>query len=113
MIYWCTIFDTLHIWNTYGKSFFLYYTAEVTCEIVLYYLGFPRSSDGKESACNTRDLGSISGLGRSPIEGNSYPPQYSGEFYGLYSLRGHKGLDKTEQLSLSLYLLVDRAFYKW
>ena len=29
-------------------------------------------SDGKESACNVRDLGSIPGLGRSPGEGNGY-----------------------------------------
>ena len=35
-------------------------------------------SAGKESACNTGDLVSIPGLGRSPREGNSYPLQYSG-----------------------------------
>jgi len=35
-------------------------------------------SDGKESACNAEDLGSISGLGRSPGEGNSNPRQCSG-----------------------------------
>ena len=29
-------------------------------------LGFPGDSDGKESACNVRDLGSVPGLGRSP-----------------------------------------------
>ena len=34
-------------------------------------------SDGKESACNAGDPGSISGLGRSPGEGNSSPLQYS------------------------------------
>ena len=28
--------------------------------------GFPGGPDGKESTCNTRDLGSIPGLGRSP-----------------------------------------------
>ena len=33
---------------------------------------FPDGSDGKESACNVRDLGSIPGLGRSPGEGNGY-----------------------------------------
>ena len=33
---------------------------------------------GKESACNVRDMGSISGLGRSPGEGNSYPFQCPG-----------------------------------
>ena len=40
-------------------------------------LGFPDSSDGKESTCNAGDLGSIPGLGRSPSEGIDYPLQYS------------------------------------
>ena len=40
--------------------------------------GFPCGSAGKESACNTGDLGSIPGSGRSHGEGNSYPLQYSG-----------------------------------
>ena len=31
-----------------------------------YLKGFPGDSDGKESACNSGDLGSIPGLGRSP-----------------------------------------------
>ena len=35
-------------------------------------------SDGKESACNKGDLGSIPGLERSPEEGKVYPFQYSG-----------------------------------
>ena len=39
--------------------------------------GFPRSSIGKESACNAGDLGSIPGSGRYPGEGNGYPLQYS------------------------------------
>ena len=34
-------------------------------------------SDGKESACNSGDSGSIPGLGRSLGEGNDYPLQYS------------------------------------
>ena len=40
-------------------------------------MGFPDDSDGKESACNARDPGSIPGLGRSPEEGNGNPFQYS------------------------------------
>jgi len=40
-------------------------------------LGFPGGSDGQESACNVGHLGSISGLGRSPGEGNGMPLQYS------------------------------------
>ena len=42
------------------------------------HLVFPGGSDGKESACNAGDLGSIPGLGRSPGEGIGYPLQYSG-----------------------------------
>ena len=38
---------------------------------------FTGGSDGKASACNTGDLGSIPGLGRSPGEGNGNPLQYS------------------------------------
>ena len=40
-------------------------------------MGFPDGSDGKDSACNVGDLGSVPGLGRSPGEGNGYPLQYS------------------------------------
>ena len=40
-------------------------------------MGFPGSSDGKESACNAVDLGLIPGWGRSPAEGNGNPLQYS------------------------------------
>ena len=36
------------------------------------FLGFPCGSDGKESACNSGDLGSIPGLGRSRGEGKGY-----------------------------------------
>ena len=39
--------------------------------------GFPGGSDGKESANNTGDPGSIPGSGRSPGEGNDYPCQCS------------------------------------
>ena len=38
--------------------------------------GFPGGSDGKESACNVGDPGSIPRLGRSPGEGNGNPLQY-------------------------------------
>ena len=41
-------------------------------------LGFLGDSDSKESACNSGDLGSIPGLGRSPGEGKGYPLQCSG-----------------------------------
>ena len=39
--------------------------------------GFPCKSVGKESACNTGDLGLIPGSGSSPGEQNGDPLQYS------------------------------------
>ena len=43
----------------------------------LCFQGFPGGSDGKESACNAADLGSIPGLERSPGGGHGNPHQYS------------------------------------
>ena len=39
--------------------------------------GFPWWLSDKESACNARESGSISGSGKSPGEGSGYPLQYS------------------------------------
>ena len=69
------------------------------------YLGFPGSSDSKESACNAGDPGSIPGSGRSPGEGNGNPLQYSclEKSHGWRSLVGYtpwdcKEVDMTERL---------------
>ena len=40
-------------------------------------MGFPGSSDGKESACNARDLGLIPGSVKFSGEGSGYLLQYS------------------------------------
>ena len=53
---------------------------------------FPGGSDGKTSAYNAGDLGSIPGSGRSPGEGNGNPFQYSCLEWGC------KESDTTEQL---------------
>ena len=45
--------------------------------LAIVNMGFPAGSGGKESACNAEDLGSVSGLGKSPGEGNGNPLQYS------------------------------------
>ena len=50
-----------------------------------------------------RNLGSIPGLGRSPGEGNGYLLQYS----GLENSMDCKESDTTEQLSLSIKVLLD------
>ena len=65
--------------------------------------GFPGGSDGKESACNTGDLGSIPGKGRFPWRKAWQPtPVFlTGEAHGQRSLSGYspwgcKASDTTE-----------------
>ena len=73
-------------------------------------MNFPGGSDGKASAYNAGDPGSIPGLGRSPGKGNGNPLQYSflpGKFHGWKSLVGYspwgcKESDTTEQLHWSV-----------
>ena len=66
--------------------------------------GFPDGSDGKESACNIGDQGSIPGWGRFPGEGNGNPLKYScleeTVEPGGYCPWGCKELDMTERLTL-------------
>ena len=50
--------------------------------------GFPCNSDGKESTCNVRDLGSIPGLGRSTGGEHGNPLHY----FCLKNLRGQRSL---------------------
>ena len=81
--------------------------------LYLFIMGFPGDLDGKESACNAGDLGSIPGLGRSPGEGNGYPLQYSclenskdrGVWKAIVTWVT-KELDRTEQLTLT-YSCID------
>ena len=49
----------------------------VNCSLVPSILDFPGGSDGKESACNAGDPGSVPGLGISPAEANGYHLHYS------------------------------------
>ena len=69
-----------------------------------FFLWCLPSNNGKESACNEGDLGSIPGSGRFPGEGNGNPtPVFSpGEFHGRRSLAGYTvhGIAKSQtQLS--------------
>ena len=69
---------------------------------------FPGGSDGKESACNAGDSGSVPGLGRSlRREWQPTPVFLLGEFHGWRSLVGYslwdcKESDTTEGLTFSL-----------
>ena len=79
--------------------------------------GFPDSSDGKESACNAGDPGSIIWMAGSPGEWNGNPLQYfclenfmehameaCQRSLACYSPWGHKELDTAEQLTLYAYI---------
>ena len=77
----------------------------VLCLFVCLFGGYglPCISYGKESACNTGDMGSIPGSGRSSGEGNGNPLQYSC-LENLMSLVGYspwgcKELDMAERLT--------------
>ena len=78
-------------------------------------IGFPGSSDGKASAYNAGDLGSIPGLGRSPGEGNGNP-LLPGKSHGQRSLVGYnpwgrKESDMTERLHFHFHFL--HKFHKF
>ena len=64
------LLDRYNIFSFYSHKFFLPL-------IVINCKAPPGGLDGKESACNIGDPGSIPGLGRFPGEGNGYPFQYS------------------------------------
>ena len=49
----------------------------ISVSILYNGMGFPGSSDGKESACNAGDLGLISGSGKLPRGGNGNRLQYT------------------------------------
>ena len=79
-------------------------------------MGFPGGSEGKESACNAGDLGSIPGLGRSPGGGHYNPLQNSclenPMDRGAWWATAHgvlKKSDTTEQLSNNKTMLGLRA----
>ena len=65
--------------------------------------GFPDGSDGKESACNSEDPGSIPESRRSPEEKMAtHSSILAGKFHGRaigYSPWGHKESDMTERLT--------------
>ena len=75
------------------------------------FLGFPCGSAGKEFACNTRGLGLIPGLERSPGEGKGYPLQYSGLENSMDSIaHGLAELGTAERLSGNPFFHLDMLF---
>ena len=55
----------------------------------MLFMGFPGSSESKESACNAGDLGLILRLERSPGEENTTPVFLPGDSHGQRSLAGY------------------------
>ena len=85
-----------------------------------YMCFFPGGSDGKESICSAGDRGSTPGSGRSSGGRNGNPLQLPREArlqrsLAGYSPWGHKEMDMTEQLilSLSLYMQYLRQVSKY
>ena len=75
------VWTPLHCWHP-GKS--VYFVLALEFELfkkyftLLFKVGFPCGSAGKEFACNAGDQGSIPESGKSSGEDNGYPLQYSG-----------------------------------
>ena len=94
----------LRAWDLFQAVTIIFITSTI-----VWSLDFPGGSDGKASAYNAGDPGSISRPGRSPGEGNGNPLQY-GKSHGWKSLVGYrpwggKELDRTEQLHFHFHAL--------
>ena len=92
--------------------------AEMVFSKTLVWKDFPGGSDGKASAYNEGDSGSIPGLGRSPGQGNGNPLQYSclekshrWRSLAGYSQRGCKESDTTEWLHFRMKIFHGKALY--
>ena len=72
-------------------------------------------SDGKESACNAGDLGSVPDSGRSPGEGNSNPCQYfcleNSTDRGAWRATVHKVVKSQTWLRANTYSQVQRPHW--
>ena len=80
---WPCMIDTIHHVDETGpqvKSIILkedFCFQNVSYQVyAIVALGFPGGSEGKESACNEGDQGSIPGSGRLPGKENGYPLRY-------------------------------------
>ena len=70
--WWATVHGV-----TKSQTQLSYYFTLKSKQSALGLRGFPAGSEGRASACNAGDLGSILGSGRSPGEVNGNPLQYS------------------------------------
>ena len=79
------------------------------------YMGFSSGSEGKQSACNAEDPGSIPGLERSPGERNGNPLQYSclenSMDRGTWWVQGVTESDRTERLTIHFSVYIPHLLY--
>ena len=84
---------------------------------IIYTWGFPGSSDSKESTCNTGDLGSMPGLGRSPGGGDGNPLQYSclENPHGQRSLVGYspEGLQELDMTEVTYHACISMSIMEY
>ena len=81
----------------------------ISVTTVVYIFNFPGGSDGKASAYNAGDPGSIPGWGRSSGEGNGTPLQYScleNPMGGAWWATVHGVATSRTRLSNFTYLLI-------
>ena len=75
------LFDVFHrrgcLPGLHSYPFRYVLASQLICWVISWFMDFPGGSDGKASAYNAGDPGSIPGLGRSSGEGNGNPLQYS------------------------------------
>ena len=77
----------------FSSFFFFKFSKYLTSS---YYM-LPGGSDGKESSCNARDLGSLFGSGRSPGEGTGPTPVFlPGKFHRQRNLVGYSSWDQSQ-----------------
>ena len=82
-----------------GINFGMILVRDIYCTLC-FYLGFPDSSVGKESACNPGDPGSIPGSGRSAGEVIGDPLQYSCAFLVAQMVKNPPAMRETWVQSL-------------
>ena len=104
------LMESLH-WKQGDNSRFSFFKQSGYCPSTNFNVS---GSEDEESACNAADLGSITGLGRSPGTGNGYPLQYSclenpmdrgawqATVYGLQNCPGAKDLVQDPVLNVLL-----------
>ena len=96
------LLDSFQRWSLFLQNY----------KILINTEDIPGGSEGKASAYNAGDLGSIPGSGRSHGEGNGNPLQYSCLENGQRSLVDYSPLDRKESDTTEWWLHFHFTFYQ-